>query len=204
MDLHESFMSEPTNGQSGQSTNSTKMCTRLGLLNVRQINVVVRHLDEHKWYKGIPPERAALAAGDFNKEYGWILRDMICGHICDEGRGNVCEAYSNYLNDHKWQRSHAKNVVSRARMIQALENKASLPYCPHLADFLDKFEPIILAHLDEHVYFSGKDRKQAESDFVERFGWAAREIYCDAICPDNQKCDNYKKYLERFVINKEW
>jgi len=46
-----------------------------------QIDVIKRHLDRHKWYRGIADSNAGLS--DFVQEYGWLMRDLYCHHICE-------------------------------------------------------------------------------------------------------------------------
>ena len=46
-----------------------------------QLEVVRRHLDEHKYLRQIGDSNEALES--FIKDYGWLMREMYCTRICD-------------------------------------------------------------------------------------------------------------------------
>ncbi|HPM74157.1 MAG TPA: hypothetical protein PLA71_00360 [Saccharofermentans sp.] len=49
-----------------------------------------RHLSEHKWFRGIESDDAALR--DFVANFGWIMREMYCLSACpDRDKCEICE-----------------------------------------------------------------------------------------------------------------
>lgn len=59
--------------------------------------------------------------------------------------------------------------------------------CPNLMRFQTK---IINRHIDEHKFFNRIDKTDdAVRDFVEKYGWLMREVFCQYICPNLEKCD---------------
>lgn len=47
-----------------------------------QIEVINRHLDEHKYLRHIEDKNEAL--GSFIKDYGFLIREMYCTKICEQ------------------------------------------------------------------------------------------------------------------------
>lgn len=61
------------------------------LLN-EQMMVISRHIDKHKWYKGIAKKEDAIK--DFIDKYAWMMREMYCD-LCPTSKD--CVTYKNYL-----------------------------------------------------------------------------------------------------------
>jgi len=47
-----------------------------------EVDVIKRHLDEHKWFRHIVDENAGVE--DFIKSYGWLIREIFCSVICED------------------------------------------------------------------------------------------------------------------------
>jgi hypothetical protein len=47
-----------------------------------QLEVARKHLDEHKYLRGIENKNAALES--FINDYGWLMRELYCTKICDK------------------------------------------------------------------------------------------------------------------------
>ena len=45
-----------------------------------QLEVIGRHLDEHKYLRNIQGREEAVAS--FINDYGWLMREMYCTKIC--------------------------------------------------------------------------------------------------------------------------
>jgi len=56
-------------------------CVRLSDFMAIQIDVVHKHLDEHKYLRGIIDKNEAL--GSFINDYGWLIRELYCTRICE-------------------------------------------------------------------------------------------------------------------------
>ena len=55
-------------------------CQRLKDFMTAQLEVVRKHLDEHKYLRRIEDPNEALDS--FIKDYGWLIREMYCSKIC--------------------------------------------------------------------------------------------------------------------------
>jgi len=69
-------------------------------------------------------------------------------------------------------------------------------HCIHLNE-LSKVQSIIIKkHIDQHKWFAHiPDRQVAISDFIEKFGWIMRELYCGYICADRFDCSIASEFL---------
>jgi hypothetical protein len=57
-----------------------KQCPELHNLLKAELDIFRKHLDRHKWFQQIGDEK--LAAMDFAKKYGWIMKELYCMHAC--------------------------------------------------------------------------------------------------------------------------
>ena len=66
--------------------------------------------------------------------------------------------------------------------------------CAHLADFLRCEVDIIERHLARHKWYN-KIPNEAEgiADFIQKYGWLMRELYCGYTCPDRASCNLAEK-----------
>ena len=70
--------------------------------------------------------------------------------------------------------------------------------CNHLKEFIEEQKKIIGRHLDKHKWYQHIDNKEkALQDFVDKYAWIIREMYCDAACPEKSKCAAYQNYLTK-------
>ncbi|HDQ23132.1 MAG TPA: hypothetical protein ENN28_04175 [Candidatus Uhrbacteria bacterium] len=68
--------------------------------------------------------------------------------------------------------------------------------CTHLRELLKVQKNIIERHIDDHKWFLHiPDRQEAIADFIEKFGWIMRELYCGYICSVRLECEIAKQYL---------
>ena len=65
-------------------------CQHLREFMKTQLEVVRRHLDEHKYLRKIEDKDEALDS--FIKDYGWLIREMYCTKVCEKREG--CEIAS--------------------------------------------------------------------------------------------------------------
>jgi hypothetical protein len=65
--------------------------------------------------------------------------------------------------------------------------------CDQLKDLLHVEGKIIQRHIDRHKWFQHiPDKNAAVIDFVEKYGWLMREIYCENLCPKKGECHVFK------------
>ena len=57
-------------------------CQCLRAFMQTQIEVINRHLDEHKYLRHIDDKNEAMDS--FIKDYGWIIREIYCTKVCDK------------------------------------------------------------------------------------------------------------------------
>ena len=65
-------------------------CKQLSKFMKAQFEVVKKHLDEHKYLRKLTDKNEALES--FISDYGWLIREMYCTHICEDREG--CEIAS--------------------------------------------------------------------------------------------------------------
>jgi len=59
-----------------------------------QVDLMKRHVDRHKFYRGIPDRTQAEI--DFIDNFGGLLREMYCDTACSEHE--QCQDYKDYLD----------------------------------------------------------------------------------------------------------
>ena len=67
-------------------------CSRLKEILDAQIDIIERHVDDHKWFLKIEDRNEAI--GDFIEKYGFIMREFYCSRICEERF--ACKVASQY------------------------------------------------------------------------------------------------------------
>lgn len=61
--------------------------------------------------------------------------------------------------------------------------------CEHLRELLDAETEVIKKHLANHKWFNHiNDENEGIIDFVQKYGWIMREMYCHYACPDKDRC----------------
>lgn len=58
----------------------TRKCIHLGEFLRVERDIIQKHIDQHKWCRSIPDYNEGVA--DFIDEFGWLMREMYCGHVC--------------------------------------------------------------------------------------------------------------------------
>ena len=56
-------------------------CKHLSKFIKAELEVVKKHLDEHKYLRKI--EDKEIAVESFITDYGWLIREMYCSKICE-------------------------------------------------------------------------------------------------------------------------
>lgn len=68
--------------------------------------------------------------------------------------------------------------------------------CNKLKDLLHVEGNIIKRHIDRHKWFQHIDDKNlAVVDFIEKYGWLMREIYCENLCERKGDCEVFKTVI---------
>ena len=69
-------------------------------------------------------------------------------------------------------------------------------HCTELRELSKVQKRIIERHIEEHKWFLHiADRQEAIRDFIEKFGWIMRELYCGYICTTRLECSIAKDFL---------
>jgi len=72
--------------------------------------------------------------------------------------------------------------------------------CKRLNDLLKAERKVISDHIAEHKWFQHiTDENDGIIDFIEKYGWLMREMYCGYACVDREGC----KIAEKFLPEKE-
>lgn len=76
--------------------------------------------------------------------------------------------------------------------------------CKQLATLLKVETAVMLKHLANHKWFQHiEGENNGMIDFVEKYGWIMREMYCGFSCPDRFTCPLAKEYLPKEEKRKE-
>ena len=69
-------------------------------------------------------------------------------------------------------------------------------HCIHLKELLDVLASLIRRNIKDHKWFADiADEQEAKQDFIEKFGWIMRGLYCGHACVDRYNCELAKQYL---------
>ena len=69
--------------------------------------------------------------------------------------------------------------------------------CDGLNKLLKEQETIIKRHIEKHKYYAHKETmNEAVADFVDKYAWLMREIYCNSSCSKSNECPAYQNYLK--------
>ena len=60
-------------------------CKRIRDILDAQIDIIERHVDQHKWFQQIEDRNEAIS--DFIEKYGFIMREFYCSRICEDRFG---------------------------------------------------------------------------------------------------------------------
>jgi hypothetical protein len=69
-----------------------KECKRIREILDAQIDIIERHVDQHKWFQHIEKRDEAIV--DFIEKYGFIMREFYCSRICQDRHS--CELAQKY------------------------------------------------------------------------------------------------------------
>ena len=70
--------------------------------------------------------------------------------------------------------------------------------CKHLKKFLNAEMKVITDHLSEHKWFQHiADDDQAMIDFIGKYGWIMREMYCGFACHERHDCEIARRFLPK-------
>jgi hypothetical protein len=80
---------------------------------------------------------------------------------------------------------------------------SNLDFCDRVKDLLQVESRVIKRHIDRHKWFQHiRDKNEAVKDFIEKYGWLMREVYCENMCSKKDTCKVYKKVMINDNINK--
>ena len=103
-------------------------CSRLKEILDAQIDIIERHVDDHKWFLQIEDRNEAIR--DFIEKYGFIMREFYCSRVCEERFAcKIASQYNLHPNQvSTWKRqllAEGPTVFSQdtARQLQAVEER---------------------------------------------------------------------------------
>jgi hypothetical protein len=69
--------------------------------------------------------------------------------------------------------------------------------CKHLEELMKEHVKIIERHIQKHKWYKMiSDKDRAVEDFIDKYAFIMREMYCD-LCPENNECEAYSKYMKK-------
>lgn len=176
-------------------------CRHLRDLLESQREIILRHVDRHRWFRHIEDREEAML--DFVEKFGWIMREFHCTKICTDR--SECEEPTRLIGDRlpyaAPQLRGQPISPTRDDLVRCLDALAKTPpdgpdpgmpallRCRHLDMLLASQADIIERHLERHMWFRHiENREEALKAFVEEFGWLMRELYCGRVCDDRRQC----------------
>ncbi|MBN1426276.1 hypothetical protein JXA88_17130 [Candidatus Fermentibacteria bacterium] len=176
-------------------------CKHLRELLESQREIILRHVDRHKWFRHIENREEAIL--DFVEKFGWIMREFHCTMICTDRSecGEPVRLTGDRLPYAAPQLREQPISPARDELVRCLDAWARIPSsvtlpepplpvrCRHLDMLLQSEAAIIERHLERHMWFRHiENREEALKAFVEEFGWLMQELYCGHICDDRCEC----------------
>jgi len=133
----------------------TKKCHKVPEVMAMEIEVIKKHINNHKYYNNILSDEDAIV--DFINKYAWVMREAVCA-FCSDIR---CEC--SRLNPD----SEMPDLALYA-MICKSESDAELS----LIELM-----IIKKHINNHKWYNGiPTYLEAISDFLGKYGWIIKEL----------------------------
>ena len=83
----------------------TDSCQCLADFMRAQRDVILKHLDEHKYLRHIEDKQEAVSS--FVSDYGWLVRELYCTRICE--KRTECEIASQLSKSGDLLSNHLKN-----------------------------------------------------------------------------------------------
>ena len=72
--------------------------------------------------------------------------------------------------------------------------------CKHIREILDVERKIIIKHIEKHKWFNHFEfEHDAITDFVNKYAWLMREVFCGALCPHREVCQVSEKFRKAFL-----
>ena len=88
-------------------------CQHLSEFVKAEMEIVHKHLDEHKYLRNIEGKEEALTS--FINDYGWLIRELYCTRICE--KRSECEIALQLSSSGDLLRNHQKkNDDNNARL----------------------------------------------------------------------------------------
>lgn len=73
--------------------NKYKSCTNIKKLLSVEMEIIRRHIDNHKWFNKISDKNEGVC--DFVFKYGWLIQELYCGFSCP--KRHKCECAERFL-----------------------------------------------------------------------------------------------------------
>jgi hypothetical protein len=138
-------------------------CRRTKDIVAVEREVIMNHLERHKWFKGIQTEHEAVV--DFIWSYAWLMRETFCAKLCEEG--GECDASvafrSGFLSD-----------ISDGELLKVINE-----YNGNKDRELNVIQlTVIKHHISMHKWFHQiANYKDAVKSFLHMFGPIIEDMY---------------------------
>ena len=69
-----------------------------------------------------------------------------------------------------------------------------MEYCNNLKEFLKLEKHVIEKNIDYHKWCNGiEDKEEAVYDFITKYAWIMREVFCNSNCKHSGSCELKKE-----------
>lgn len=70
--------------------------------------------------------------------------------------------------------------------------------CENVKILLEIEKNIIKRHINRHKWFNGiKNENEAICDFVKKYAWLMKEVFCESCCSKKDQCSLLKDVIKR-------
>jgi len=74
--------------------------------------------------------------------------------------------------------------------------------CRHIQRLLAAQRKVILEHLAEHKWYQHiADENLGVLDFIAKYGFVMREMYCGFACPERHSCEWTKSFMQKDIVD---
>jgi len=75
-------------------------------------------------------------------------------------------------------------------------------YCKHITDILEIEREVIIAHIEKHKWCNHIiDDNDAILDFVHKYAWLMREVFCGVMCLYRDSCGAADEFKKQFLAD---
>jgi len=75
-------------------------------------------------------------------------------------------------------------------------------YCKHIKDILEIEREVIIDHISKHKWYNQiESDSDAIFDFVHKYAWLMREVFCGVMCKYRHDCGAFDEFKKQFLVD---